>query len=149
MAARRLGFELRRSCSFSESRQIGSIERISKQLILQQILLRRIQSAYHFPARKGEGAHVHYAPPRFCLFSIKSVTTLGSASVEVSPRAEYWFSAILRKIRRMILPDRVLGRPGANWMRSGEAIGPISLRTQATSSLRSWSLGCSPVISVT
>ena len=29
----------------------------------------------------------------------------------------------------MILPERVLGRPGANWMRSGEAIGPISLRT--------------------
>ena len=30
----------------------------------------------------------------------------------------------------MILPERVFGRPGANWMRSGEAIGPISLRTQ-------------------
>ena len=37
----------------------------------------------------------------------------------------------------MILPERVFGRPGANWMRSGEAIGPISFRTQATSSLRS------------
>ncbi len=36
----------------------------------------------------------------------------------------------------MILPDRVLGRPGANWITSGEAIGPISLRTWATSSLR-------------
>ena len=30
----------------------------------------------------------------------------------------------------MILPERVFGRPGANWIRSGEAIGPISLRTQ-------------------
>ena len=30
----------------------------------------------------------------------------------------------------MILPDRVFGRPGAHWIRSGEAIGPISLRTQ-------------------
>ena len=26
----------------------------------------------------------------------------------------------------MILPERVFGRPGANWMRSGAAIGPIA-----------------------
>ena len=45
----------------------------------------------------------------------------------------------------MILPERVLGRPGANWMTSGEAIGPISLRTQATSSLRRSSVGSTPV----
>ena len=31
----------------------------------------------------------------------------------------------------MILPERVFGRPGANWIRSGAAIGPISLRTHA------------------
>ena len=37
----------------------------------------------------------------------------------------------------MILPDRVLGRPGANWIMSGVAIGPISLRTCATRSFRS------------
>ncbi len=30
----------------------------------------------------------------------------------------------------MILPERVFGRLGANWINSGEAIGPISLRTQ-------------------
>ena len=41
----------------------------------------------------------------------------------------------------MILPERVFGRPGAHWIRSGEAIGPISLRTQVTSSLRSSSVG--------
>ena len=41
----------------------------------------------------------------------------------------------------MILPERVFGRPGANWMRSGEAIGPISLRTQSRSSVLSWSEG--------
>jgi Flp pilus assembly protein TadG len=35
-------------------------------------------------------------------------------------------SAILRRMRRMILPERVFGRPGANWIRSGLAIGPIS-----------------------
>ena len=34
----------------------------------------------------------------------------------------------------MILPERVLGSPGANWTRSGDAIGPISLRTRPTSS---------------
>ena len=27
----------------------------------------------------------------------------------------------------MILPERVLGRPGAHWIRSGLAMGPISV----------------------
>ena len=48
----------------------------------------------------------------------------------------------------MILPERVFGRPGANCSMSGEAIGPISLRTQATSSLRRSSLGVVPAIKV-
>ena len=29
----------------------------------------------------------------------------------------------------MILPERVFGKPGAHWIMSGVAIGPISLRT--------------------
>ena len=66
-----------------------------------------------------------------------------------SPSTPYSFSAILRRMRRMILPERVFGRPGANWIRSSEAIGPISLRTQATSSFRSSSLGSTPAITVT
>src|SRR5690606_17420392 len=86
---------------------------------------------------------------RFCRFSTRSVTTPGSARVEVSPRAPNSFSAILRRMRRMILPERVLGRPGANWMRSGEAIGPISLRTQLRNSVLSASLAVSPAIRVT
>ncbi len=49
----------------------------------------------------------------------------------------------------MILPDRVFGRPGAHWIASGAAIGPISRRTQAVSSLRSASVGSSPSTSVT
>ena len=49
----------------------------------------------------------------------------------------------------MILPERVFGRPGAHWIASGEAIGPISFRTQATSSFFSASVGSSPVFSVT
>jgi ferredoxin--NADP+ reductase len=70
-------------------------------------------------------------------------------AVEVSPSCSGAFSAILRRMRRMILPERVFGRPGAHWMKSGEAIGPISLRTQATSSLRSSSLAAMPALSVT
>ena len=62
-------------------------------------------------------------------------TTPGSASVEVSPRLLTSPSAILRNIRRMILPERVLGSAGAKWMTSGVAIGPISRRTHCTSSL--------------
>ena len=50
----------------------------------------------------------------FWRLSIKSSTTPGSASVDVSPRLEKSSSAIFLKIRRMILPDRVLGKPGAN-----------------------------------
>src|SRR3546814_4977811 len=61
--------------------------------------------------------------------SISPSTRLGSASVDVSPSDPKSFSAILRKIRRMILPERVLGRPGVRWIWSGVAIGPISLRT--------------------
>ncbi len=49
----------------------------------------------------------------------------------------------------MILPERVLGRPGAHWITSGLAIGPISLRTQPTSSFRSSSLGSMSDLSVT
>src|SRR6516164_1513239 len=97
-----------------------------------------------------EAARAFYACAlRFCRFFTRSSTTAGSASVEVSPRLPYSSSAILRRIRRMILPERVFGSPGANWIRSGEAIGPISLRTHATSSLRRSSVGFSPAIKVT
>jgi hypothetical protein len=50
----------------------------------------------------------------FCRFVTRSSTTVGSASVEVSPRLPYSSSAILRRMRRMILPERVFGRLGAN-----------------------------------
>src|SRR5690606_6624736 len=42
-------------------------------------------------------------------FMTRSSTTPGSASVLVSPRLEMSFSAILRRMRRMILPLRVFG----------------------------------------
>ena len=49
----------------------------------------------------------------------------------------------------MILPERVFGRPGAHCRWSGVAMGPISLRTQATSSFSSSSLCASPAFRVT
>ena len=41
-------------------------------------------------------------------------TTSGSASVEMSPSWSCSLAAILRRMRRMILPERVFGRPGAH-----------------------------------
>ncbi len=49
---------------------------------------------------------------RLARFSIRSSTTLGSARVLVSPRPSVSLAAILRRMRRMILPERVLGSPG-------------------------------------
>ena len=39
--------------------------------------------------------------------------TFGSAKVDVSPSSSTSFAAIFLKIRRIIFPDLVLGRPGA------------------------------------
>src|SRR5688572_7455513 len=82
-------------------------------------------------------------PPISTLFPYTTLfRSLGSASVEVSPRFPTSFSAILRKIRRMILPLRVFGSAGANCSTSGVAIGPISFLTRSeehTSELQSQS----------
>ena len=50
----------------------------------------------------------------FARLLMSSSTTLGSASVLVSPRLSSSLVATLRRMRRMILPDRVFGRPGAH-----------------------------------
>jgi ABC-2 type transport system ATP-binding protein len=97
----------------------------------------------------GEGAPPSVSVTYCTRLSTSSFTTPGSASVDVSPRLSVSFAAILRSILRMILPLRVFGSAGAHWMASGEAIGPISLRTHATSSLRNASVGSSPNFSVT
>ena len=49
----------------------------------------------------------------------------------------------------MILPERVLGSAGVNWIFSGAASAPMSWRTSWTSSLRSSSSPSSPAFSVT
>lgn len=51
---------------------------------------------------------------RLTRLSINPCTTPGSARVEVSPRLSSSLQAILRRIRRMILPERVFGRLGAH-----------------------------------
>lgn len=43
----------------------------------------------------------------------------------MSPSSSSCRAAILRKILRMILPLRVLGSPGAQWILSGAANAPI------------------------
>jgi hypothetical protein len=64
--------------------------------------------------------HLTFSPGRRDLLrlyspflAIKSSTTSGSANVDVSPIVSISSVAILRRIRRMILPERVLGRAGA------------------------------------
>ncbi|SLN72016.1 hypothetical protein PAM7971_03857 [Pacificibacter marinus] len=52
----------------------------------------------------------------------------------MSPIVLVSFSAIFLRMRRMILPDLVLGKPGAHWMKSGLAMGPISVRTHFSNS---------------
>ena len=51
--------------------------------------------------------------------------------------------------RTMILPLRVFGSPGAQWITSGAANAPMIARTLPTSSLRSSSLGSTRSMSVT
>ena len=53
---------------------------------------------------RGAGAHL-------LLVAINVSTTLGSVSVLTSPSSDVSPAAILRRMRRMILPERVLGRP--------------------------------------
>ena len=64
----------------------------------------------------------------------KSSTILGSASVETSPNWLLSSAAIFLKILLIILPDLVFGKFGAHWIKSGEAIGPISFLTQSINS---------------
>ena len=70
---------------------------------------------------KPNGTYSSSAEP---LLSRIVSTTPASARVVVSPRAR--FSAMSRRRRRMILPERVLGRSGVNRRNFGRAIGPIT-----------------------
>ena len=73
-----------------------------------------LRKRFAFVAGNDEPSRYAPAPFLFCRCSTRSSTTAGSASVEVSPRLPGSSSAILRRMRRMILPERVFGNPGAN-----------------------------------
>lgn len=61
---------------------------------------------------------------------LNNISTIdSSARVDVSPTF-LSLMAILRKILRIILPDLVFGKPGAYWITSGMAKGPIFSRTE-------------------
>eukprot|EP00593_Proboscia_inermis_P010306 CAMPEP_0171307488 /NCGR_PEP_ID=MMETSP0816-20121228/17502_1 /TAXON_ID=420281 /ORGANISM="Proboscia inermis, Strain CCAP1064/1" /LENGTH=112 /DNA_ID=CAMNT_0011789675 /DNA_START=796 /DNA_END=1134 /DNA_ORIENTATION=+ len=63
------------------------------------------------------------------IFKIKSSTTEGSASVLVSPNVSSSPLAIFLNIRLMILPLLVMGSAGVINIISGDAKGPIAVRT--------------------
>ena len=69
-------------------------------------------------------------------------TTPASARVVVSPSCRP--TAMSRRSRRMILPERVLGRSGVNMSWRGRAIGPILRATCWRSSSPRSSLGSMP-----
>ena len=63
-------------------------------------------------------------------FFLSSSTIVGSSQVEVSPKYEVSFTAIVRKVRCMICPLRVVGRALVNiW--SDVAVRPTSCHTAA------------------
>src|SRR5690606_15518710 len=119
------------------------------EVLLRRRLVRAARLQADLSPRRKPAARAPASYPAGLRCLTRSSTTAGSASVDVSPRFSKSFAAILRRMRRMILPERVFGRPGAHCTKSGVAIGPISLRTQLTSSCRSSSVGSAPTLSVT
>ena len=93
-------------------------------------------------ARRGLKPHLR---PVLCSW-IRRSTTSGSASVVRSPRPSYSDDAILRRMRRMILPLRVFGRPDATWITSGAAKAPIAWRTCSLSAPATCSLSFAGVV---
>ena len=56
-----------------------------------------------------------------CFLMMRS-TTSELASVEMSPSWSDWLEAIFLRMRRMIFPERVFGRPGTTWSREHGAL---------------------------
>merc|ERR1712060_945301 len=81
--------------------------------------------------------------------SMSTCTIDGSARVDVSPSCSASKVAILRSTRRMILPERVLGRPGVTMIASGIASPPISARTVARREATSSALSAKPSLRIT
>ena len=81
-------------------------------------------------------------------FALSLSTTDGSNRVDVSPKVSSSPAAILRKIRRMILPLLVMGKATVGMIISGVAKGPIEVLTAFRNSLINSSLSVYPSVSV-
>ena len=95
-------------------------DRVDAQTCAQTSNLRPV-GALKLVASKPAPTRPRYAGDRqgaviqvFKRFSIKPSTTLESARVEISPRLSSSLQAILRRMRRMIFPERVFGKAGAH-----------------------------------
>src|SRR3982750_3085298 len=93
------------------------------------------ENSYKLSFIHGPGAG-YYSLVYYNLPFLISSTTPGSSKVLISPRFSVSPSAILRRMRRMIFPLLVLGRPFTNWILSGLAIGPITRETVERISFR-------------
>src|SRR5436853_4849804 len=99
--------------------------------------------------RGGEGENRSRPRAAFYSSALDSFArTLKSSSVVVSPFISPPAAICLSK-RRMIFPERVLGRASAKRMASGLATGPISLATWLRSSSRMAAFGLTLPLSVT
>ncbi len=80
-------------------------------MFLQGFVMRELFYALSVPFQ-----HIDRAgpPAQEGLLATRFSTTHRSANVLISPRLSSSFSAILRSILRMILPERVFGSPGAH-----------------------------------
>ena len=58
-----------------------------------------------------------------CLFTM-SATTAGSAKVEMSPKSSGRLEAIWRRMRRIIFPERVFGRPDVTYRKESNTQPP-------------------------
>ena len=82
--------------------------------------------------------------------SLTTRSVTGKAhTVEISPSESSSPARIFRRIRRMILPDRVLGKSSTMKTALGAANGPMDLRTWVMRSFRTWSLDSLPSLRAT
>src|SRR3546814_16531115 len=97
----------------------------SSDLVFVYTRLNITEHGWHRSAKSGSSVFLNAYPLNFSAPSLISSTTAGSSSVVISPTLDVSPSAILRRIRRMILPDRGFGRPLTNWILSGLAQEPL------------------------
>ena len=64
-----------------------------------------------------------------------SATTAGSAKVEMSPKSSGRLEAIWRRMRRIIFPERVFGRPDVTYKEGEQYISSMTIINMYQSSL--------------